>query len=465
MKNENLKYKMSRYWLLWLILPVMLWAIPITSGRQQDFFEELKDSLQNSTRSDYKVSIYEQYTNLYPQISLGWELLRQVGQAYQQEGNYTKAAEYLEKALKIYTSMEKYIKIDTRKLDDMQYDLKIAKGFADIESKALFKGKSPFDPYWRTLFPANILDDNSQEIICISDQPKLTGYTIKLYKLQKDQIIQFYESKIDITNNLSVLRVYDINGDGYDEIIYIYNCDFVVLQYNRYTNEFDRKIIKHNRDLAQIVIGDIDNDNKNEIAVAERQTIAPYDSTSNMPQEIYEACVPYELVLYRFDDKLEKIIYENKTGCSVGCETYVMPPEQLVGVLDFFNEKHNVLVVRQVQSDASPSRYNIIDWNDFDRVYPVDFDEDLMYNKHYYPIWPICEFDFFKYNDITYLIGNSEKYPSNYCSIMKYNGKTFDDLYSLREGGFFIVNARDSVGLMVLIDKNYYFVPLDRIIE
>lgn len=446
---------------------MFLWALTTSSGKQLSSFTVLKDSLTQSTRSDYKTFIYEEYIKEFPQTSLGWELLQYAGLAYQQEGNYTKATELLEKSLKIYTGMEKYVKLDTNKLYDLLHEFKVSKGFADIESKALFNGKHSNNFSYAEISTANFTNSKNKTLFHFSGISGTNGSKISLYKLTDNNLKLDFDYTSALSYQNEQIKINDIDNDGLDNIIYLKGKCFVILSYDYKNNTFIETEVFHNRDLTQFVCGDINNDGQNEIVAFERQTIAPYDSSMKIPQEIYEATIPYNIVILKLINNELKVICSGLTG-DYG-ENYVVDSGIMIGVFDFYNKKNNQLFITNGPlGGVVPSWYDVISFKNNELI---NCKNKIIYDNQiddFLDVWPICHFINVNYKDSTYMIcqminGGIE----GYCpGILKYNRNGFDLILSFLQNMkivYYVYNNQP--GILAFSDTNYYFIPLDRILK
>ncbi|MEW6617883.1 MAG: VCBS repeat-containing protein [bacterium] len=251
---------------------------------------------------------------------------------------------------------------------------------------------------------------------------------------------QFENNNLNIVHQIPFQEINlwvcgDLNKDKKDEIIFIKSPSIQTYEWGE--GKFLKKEYNlpqlSNYEIHQAIVGDIDNDDINEIILFAKNT------QENSQGEEDEGFKLYLFILKRQKEKI-KIIWSDK-GKMGFYDPRVVPPPTLVCVGDIFNRSKNQLVIMETQSDVSPSGFNLLMWS----KNRLKLDQTVMFANN--KIWSSEEwesehpeekitsfvwytFDIFKINNqirILAPIYDGKSIPSDtYQGLIKISGNRFE---------------------------------------
>jgi hypothetical protein len=147
----------------------------------------------------------------------------------------------------------------------------------------------------------------------------------------------------------------DINSDGSDELLIA--LDTLILVYNRSSKTWVPDTTELPRAVRQMVVGDIDNDGRNEL-------IACCDSTTNGRWQESWPGMKYCVYVCRLVNKTLQMLWTDEAKLGYGEDEM---PDYFWSVADFQNLGRNQLLVTRSQSDVSPTVYDLLEWSGNDK--------------------------------------------------------------------------------------------------
>ena len=153
----------------------------------------------------------------------------------------------------------------------------------------------------------------------------------------------------------SLWTIGDLNNNGLDEIITWIDSSIITFEWNGDT--FVKRVLDYSREIEQAIIGDIDNDNLNEMI------LFCYGKKLN---ESFPAFCYYICIVELVQNEL-KSIWTDEWTLGYGY-SYVVPPDKLICIADITNMGCNQLAIILSQSDVSPSRYDLFQWKNNELV-------------------------------------------------------------------------------------------------
>lgn len=142
----------------------------------------------------------------------------------------------------------------------------------------------------------------------------------------------------------------DVNGDGGDELLVA--LDTLVLVYNRRGTGFVPDTVTLPKAIRQMVVGDIDNDGRNEL-------IACCDTTSNGRWREGYPGMKYCIYVCRFAGKKLQVLWTDHAKLGYG---EPIMPDYFWSIANFQNLGRNQLLVTRSQSDVRPTIYDLLEW-------------------------------------------------------------------------------------------------------
>ncbi|GEM_PF-5890800 len=143
----------------------------------------------------------------------------------------------------------------------------------------------------------------------------------------------------------------DMTSDGNDEVVIA--LDTLVVIYRWSGTTFVPETMTLPRAACQMVVGDIDNDGRNEL-------IACCDTTTNGRWREGYPGMRYCVYICRLAGKELEVIWNDSAKLGYG---EPIMPDYFWSVADFQNVGHNQLLVTRSQSDVSPTIYDLLEWN------------------------------------------------------------------------------------------------------
>lgn len=143
----------------------------------------------------------------------------------------------------------------------------------------------------------------------------------------------------------------DVDSDASDELLIA--LDTLLLIYRRVNPIFVPETVALPRAARQLVVGDIDNDGRNEL-------IACCDTTTNGRWPKHRPGMKYRIYVYRYIGKKLEILWDDHATLGYG---EPIMPDYFWSVADFRNVGRNQLLASRSQSDVSPTLYDLLDWN------------------------------------------------------------------------------------------------------
>ncbi len=143
----------------------------------------------------------------------------------------------------------------------------------------------------------------------------------------------------------------DLDDDGRDEIIV---CTARTIRHYRWThNQFSETSYELAYFVDDILVGDVDNDSLNELV------LFCYEN----PLRREDPGCRYHLCIAHLHESGLNISWTDKGELGY-VKSNVIPSDNLVCIGDIENAGHSKLVVAEGQSDLSPTRYNLLIWNE-----------------------------------------------------------------------------------------------------
>jgi hypothetical protein len=147
----------------------------------------------------------------------------------------------------------------------------------------------------------------------------------------------------------------DVDSDASDELLIA--LDTLLLIYRRVNPIFVPETLALPRAARQLVVGDIDNDGRNEL-------IACCDTTTSGRWPKHRPGMKYRIYVYRYIGKKLEILWDDHAMLGYG---EPIMPDYFWSVADFQNLGRNQLLVTRSQSDVSPTMYDLLEWNGDDK--------------------------------------------------------------------------------------------------
>jgi hypothetical protein len=144
----------------------------------------------------------------------------------------------------------------------------------------------------------------------------------------------------------------DIDSDASDEILIA--LDTLLLIYRRVNPIFVPETVALPRAVRQLVVGDIDNDGRNEL-------IACCDTTTDGRWPKHRPGMKYHVYVCRYTGKRLEVLWDDHAKLGYG---EPIMPDYFWSVADYRNTGRNQLLITRAQSDVSPTVYNLLEWDD-----------------------------------------------------------------------------------------------------
>jgi len=171
--------------------------------------------------------------------------------------------------------------------------------------------------------------------------------TFDFYIFDKTNLIIINSASIPFEMNKIKWVIGDVDNDNYDDIL-VYENDKISI-FSGKEKSFIKKNIKTDLYIANLVIGDINNDNRNEIITFE---YAKLDS---------ELKKDYFLKIYTYKEDRFAKIWSDEGRMKYGEFT---GRDYLINVSNFRNTSKNYLIISTKQSDVSPTKYHLLSYQD-----------------------------------------------------------------------------------------------------
>jgi len=191
---------------------------------------------------------------------------------------------------------------------------------------------------------ANLSVDEKDNIVVKSD----SAFTILKFNGEDWEFIY----KIDINTNESDIKVWttgDLDNDKKDEIIIFKGKNIVI--YNLTEQDFIKSTHDFPYYVESALVGDIDNDNLNELLLFCCEEASSYERFG----------CKYYLCVVKYDGQKINIFWSDSQRLRFE-DSGIVPPDKLVCIADIENKGNNQLVVTGGQSDVSPTNYGLLNW-------------------------------------------------------------------------------------------------------
>jgi len=227
--------------------------------------------------------------------------------------------------------------------------------FASLTAKNLskftliYEGYLPTSIDYKPFKPANLLGKEHEFIVV-----KHNSY-FELFQFTGDNWKSFYKIPFmeGSSRNAKIIEsiawtIGDLNNNGKDEIIIC--IDRTIKRYEWNGEQFKEMAHKFPYLTDDILIGDINNDNFNELV------LFCYEKS------LISASCEYYLCIAKLNKERLCLLWLDK-GKLGYVKSNVIPSDNLVCIADIENIGYNQLLVAEGQSDVSPTRYNLLIWD------------------------------------------------------------------------------------------------------
>ncbi len=229
-----------------------------------------------------------------------------------------------------------------------------------ITTKVVAKGRAPVGEFGYRYMRAVTLMGSKSQLLAIPRPRAIYFFRVHDTTLmQQDSLLLSDTVNFEISpGSGSAMRkrkafwtTGDVNCDGDDEVIVA--MDTLVLIYNRRGTGFVPDTVALPKAIRQMVVGDIDNDGRNEL-------IACCDTTTNGRWRKRYMGMKYCVYVCRYAGKRLEVLWNDHAKLGYGDP---IMPDYFWSVADFQNLGRNQLLVSRSQSDVSPTLYDLLEWN------------------------------------------------------------------------------------------------------
>jgi len=218
------------------------------------------------------------------------------------------------------------------------------------EFTLIYEGCLPTSIDYKYFKPANLLGKEHEFIVVKHN------FYFEVFQFTGEQWKSFYEipfmeeSSINAKITKSIAwTIGDLNNNGKDEIVIC--IDRTIKRFEWNGNQFKKTVYEFPYLTDDILIGDINNDNLNELVLLCYET--------SLSSE--EPGCKYYLCNAKLNKKGLHLLWTD--GGKLGyVKSNVIPSDHLVCIADMENTGSNQLIVAEGQSDVSPTRYNLLIW-------------------------------------------------------------------------------------------------------
>jgi len=216
--------------------------------------------------------------------------------------------------------------------------------------------------YFQSCRSANLFGDKQDYLIVdiniiknIIEKRSASSY-FEIFQFTDNEWKSFYKIPLADTDlNITTWTTGDLDKDGKDEIIIFVNE--TIKRYEWDGEQFKMTIYEFPYLVDDVLVGDIDNDNLNELVLFYYED--PKCDRNEPPE------CRYHLGVAKYDYDNEKIsLFWTDNGKFGYLHSHVIPPDNLICIADVGNVGHNQLLVAEAQSDVSPTRYNLLSWEE-----------------------------------------------------------------------------------------------------
>jgi len=197
------------------------------------------------------------------------------------------------------------------------------------------------------------------------------------------------------------LMTFNLADYAQDQLLFINNKDFAIYQFNggkwelRYYGEIDFADFEY----KHLKSGDIDNDGDDELLILKNSSITIYNFTdgnftgatyefafypedaligdinNDSSNELVMLCADepgindrfdteYNLCIYNYSDQELDLFWSDNSSLKLSSSNAVVPPQKLMCISDIDNTGYNKLIIPGIQSDVSPTYFNVFYWHE-----------------------------------------------------------------------------------------------------
>jgi hypothetical protein len=232
-------------------------------------------------------------------------------------------------------------------------------GAAGVTTKVVSRGRAPAGEFGYWFMRAVALTGWKHQLLAVPTRRTISFLRVRDTRLEQVDYIQLHDTAFAFAispgsamhGRTAFWTSGDVDSDAGDELLIA--LDTLLLIYRRVNPIFVPETVALPRPARQLVVGDIDNDGRNEI-------IACCDTTTNGRWREGYPDMKYRVYVCRYVGRKLEVLWDDQARLGYGEPEM---PDYFWSVADFQNIGHNQLLVTRSQSDVSPTVYDLLEWD------------------------------------------------------------------------------------------------------